>query len=82
MPRKTQVITRKVAANIQRLRKDRGLTLHELGRRVGVAEATESYRERGQRKIPIDDLSLYARALSVPIDELMDEPAKMTGDTD
>lgn len=78
MPRQSRAMTKTLARNIRRLRVERGLTLLELARRVGVRESTESYRERGLRVVPLDALSHYARALGVTAEDLIADKKKET----
>lgn len=60
--------TRKiVAANIARLRKDRGMNQTELGSRAGVGQTTISSIENPEGKSPtLETLSAIAKALQVP----------------
>ncbi len=60
--------TRKiVAANVARLRKDRGMNQTELGSRAGVGQTTISSIENPEGKSPtLETLSAIAKALQVP----------------
>jgi len=60
--------TRKiVAANVARLRKDRGMNQTELGSRAGVGQTTISSIENPDGKSPtLETLSAIAKALQVP----------------
>lgn len=57
--------------NLTRIREERGLTQKELGRLIGVAEATISNYENGKREPKLDKLVALADALNVSIDELV-----------
>lgn len=57
--------------NLTRIREERGLTQKELGRLIGVAEATISNYENGKREPKLDKLVALADALNVSLDELV-----------
>jgi len=58
--------------NIKRLRRERGLTLEELGQKVGTSRQTIQRYESGQiTTIPYDKIILLAKALGVTPPELM-----------
>lgn len=54
-----------VGENIRRLRKERGLTLRELGDKVGVSEAYIRAYESGRRNPKQKSLEALAQALAV-----------------
>ncbi|TYS60521.1 helix-turn-helix transcriptional regulator [Sutcliffiella horikoshii] len=59
-----------IAERLKLLRKERGLTLKQLGLKVGLAENTVSQYERAVRKPDIDTVERFARFFEVPIDYL------------
>jgi XRE family transcriptional regulator, fatty acid utilization regulator len=56
---------------LRHLRRSRGLTLAELGERVGRAPSALSLLENGRREPKLSVLEDLARALSVPVEELL-----------
>jgi len=59
------------SANLQSLRELRGLTQAELGRRAGIAAASISHFETGQRAPSLESLVKLADALDVSVDVLL-----------
>ena len=56
---------------LRHLRRSRGLTLAELGDRVGRAPSALSLLENGRREPKLSVLEDLAAALSVPVEELL-----------
>src|SRR6201984_1838509 len=56
---------------LRHLRRARGLTLAELGSRVGRAPSALSLLENGRREPKLSLIDALARALSVPAEELL-----------
>lgn len=56
---------------IKRLREDKGMSLDDLAKRVGVAKSTLSRYESGKREFPINDVGLYADVLDTTIEYLL-----------
>src|ERR1700753_2682243 len=56
---------------LRHLRRSRGLTLAELGERVGRAPSALSLLENGRREPKLSVLEDLASALSVPVEELL-----------
>src|SRR5215472_16076442 len=56
---------------LRHIRRVRGLTLAELGERVGRAPSALSLLENGRREPKLSLIEALASALSVPADELM-----------
>jgi XRE family transcriptional regulator, fatty acid utilization regulator len=56
---------------LRHVRRARGLTLAELGKRVGRAQSVLSLIENGRREPKLSLIKALAEALSVPADELM-----------
>lgn len=54
-----------VIALIKELRKEKGISLSELARRVGVPKSTLSRYESSEREFPINDVEKYANVLNV-----------------
>lgn len=63
-------IYRKIALNIRRIRKDRGITQEALAHEAGLNRAYIGYIERGERKPSVETLEKIARALKVRVFEL------------
>src|SRR5216684_5359702 len=59
------------ASNLQALREMRGLTQAQLGRRAGMAAASISHFETGQRMPSLESLVKLADALDVSLDTLL-----------
>jgi transcriptional regulator with XRE-family HTH domain len=58
-------------SRLQKLREVRGLTQAELGRRAGIAAASVSHFETGQRAPSLESLVKLADALEVSADALL-----------
>lgn len=56
---------------IRQLRGDAGMTLAELGERIGVATSHVSVLENGKREAKLGELQAIARALGVPLERLL-----------
>jgi transcriptional regulator with XRE-family HTH domain len=63
-----------VGFNVQRLRRERGLSQEELSFRSGFTRAYLSGLEAGRRNPTIDSLSKLAQALDIEIEELIRRP--------
>jgi transcriptional regulator with XRE-family HTH domain len=63
--------TRELGQNLRHLRERRGLTQAELGTRAGMAAASVSHFETGQRLPSLDSLVKLADALEVSVDTLL-----------
>ncbi len=61
---------------IARYRKAQGLTQVQLAEILGVAQQTMAHYEGGHLRIAVAMLSPLANALSVPVEELIDETLK------
>lgn len=59
-----------IGENIRKLRKLRGLTLKQLGSKIGVSEQAVGQYERGDRQLKAEMLPTIAAALDVDILEL------------
>ncbi|MBX6169035.1 MAG: helix-turn-helix transcriptional regulator, partial [Thermobispora bispora] len=64
----------RIGRAIRRARRDRGISLRELARLVGVSPGTISAIENGKTGITIARLSRIASALGVPPAALLEEP--------
>ncbi|KQV25980.1 helix-turn-helix domain-containing protein [Yonghaparkia sp. Root332] len=60
---------------IRQLRSDAGLTLAELGERIGVATSHVSVLENGKREAKLGELQAIARALDVSLERLLSSEA-------
>ncbi|MCG6497795.1 helix-turn-helix domain-containing protein [Kitasatospora sp. A2-31] len=63
-----------LAANLKRVRTQRGLSLSELSRRSKIGKATLSQLEQGTGNPTIETVFSLARVLEVPISDLVDRP--------
>jgi transcriptional regulator with XRE-family HTH domain len=61
----------KLAENLRKLRETRSLTQAQLGKRAGMAAASVSHFETGQRAPSLDSLVKLADALEVSVDTLL-----------
>jgi transcriptional regulator with XRE-family HTH domain len=64
----------RVSERLRTLRTERGLTLAEVARAAGMDPSTLSRLESGARRLTLDHLPVLARALGVPVDELLGAP--------
>lgn len=58
---------------IRTIRKNKKITLKELGVMIGVSEQAIGQYERGERELKFKTLLLIAKALGVPVSELLNE---------
>lgn len=63
-----------VGPRLQRLRKQRGMTLTGLARATGISKSTLSRLETGQRRPSLEVLLPLAQAYRVPLDDLVGAP--------
>lgn len=63
-----------VGPRLQRLRKQRGITLTSLSTATGISKSTLSRLETGQRRPSLEVLLPLARAYRVPLDDLVGAP--------
>jgi transcriptional regulator with XRE-family HTH domain len=64
----------RVSERLRTLRTERGLTLAEVAAAAGMDPSTLSRLETGARRLTLDHLPVLARALRVPIDDLLGTP--------
>ncbi len=64
-----------IGKRIRSLRTERGMTLDALGLAIGRAASQVSVLENGKREARLSDLQTIAGALSVPLDELLQDAA-------
>lgn len=57
-------------SKIRELRKNKGISMKQLGLMIGVSEQAISQYERGLRKIPLENKIKIAKALQVPINDI------------
>jgi len=62
---------------LERIRKDRGLTQSDVASRAGIAVSTYSMYENGLRPVPLHVAQTVAEALSCAVDEIF-LPSKFT----
>lgn len=60
-----------LADTVTKLRKEKGLTITDVAKKIGVGKSTISRYERHENKIPMTQVGLYAEALNVDIMTLM-----------
>jgi len=68
-------VVQAVGPRLRALRQRKDTTLTELSETTGISISTLSRLESGQRKATLELLLPLTRALQVPLDELLDEPA-------
>jgi len=64
----------RVSERLRTLRTERGLTLAEVAGAAGMDPSTLSRLESGARRLTLDHLPVLARALRVPVDDLLGAP--------
>ena len=64
----------RVGSRLQRLRKERGVTLRDLAETTGISTSTLSRLENGQRRPSLELLLPLAQAYRVPLDDLVGAP--------
>ncbi len=64
-----------IGKRIRQLRRDRAMTLDDLGVAIGRAASQVSVMENGKREPRLSDLQAVARALGVPLDQLLSTEA-------
>ncbi len=64
----------RVGSRLQRLRKERGVTLRDLAGSTGISTSTLSRLENGQRRPSLELLLPLAQAYRVPLDDLVGAP--------
>ena len=62
------------AANLRRLRTNRGLSQEKLAELAGVHRTYVGSVERGEKNISIDNIARFAEALGVSATELVSQP--------
>ena len=75
MSRITHPLRRIFAANLRREREARSLSQEALADLAGLHRTYVGSVERGERNVSIDNIERLAKALGVPADELMRDPA-------
>jgi transcriptional regulator with XRE-family HTH domain len=61
------------AANLRRVRKDKGLSQEALAEIAGIHRTYVGSVERGERNVSIDNMERIALALGVPLPHLLSE---------
>jgi transcriptional regulator with XRE-family HTH domain len=69
---------KELGERIAQLRKEQNFTQQQLADELGVSQQIVASYEVGRRRMPLSTLPLMARALGVPIETLLGEPAKVT----
>ena len=64
-------VQRRIAVNVKRVRKERGLSQEELADRAGVHRTYVSQIERGVKNATFVSLDKIAQALGTPLAELV-----------
>ncbi len=71
-----------IGKRIRELREERGLSQREVARRAGLTPSGVGFIEHGQtRKPSVETVMAIARALSVPVEELLEKPAVPLGES-
>ncbi|MFA4928686.1 MAG: helix-turn-helix transcriptional regulator, partial [Patulibacter sp.] len=68
-------VAQTVGANVRRLRRNRGLSLVELGQHASIAKGTLTQLEAGRGNPTIETIQALGRALGVTVAELVTEHA-------
>jgi transcriptional regulator with XRE-family HTH domain len=64
---------KELGARIAQMRKERGLTQVQLAETLGISQQQMASFEVGRRKLPLSALAPLARALSVTLEELVEQ---------
>jgi len=67
---------KQLGARIAHVRKERGLTQVQLAETLGVSQQQMASFEVGRRKLPLSALAPLARALTVTLEELVEQAAE------
>ncbi|MGH8703585.1 MAG: helix-turn-helix domain-containing protein [Burkholderiales bacterium] len=67
---------KELGSRIAELRKEQNLTQQQLADELGIAQQVIASYEIGRRRVPVSTLPALARALAVPIESLLGEPAR------
>lgn len=65
-----------IGQRIKRIRKQKGYTQADIGKKVGIIQRLVSHYERGRLRISADMLTRFAKALEVNINELVADNQK------
>lgn len=65
-----------LGSRVAQLRKDHGLTQVQLAEALAISQQMVASYEVGRRRIPVSMLQALAKALAVPVDELLGDSAK------
>lgn len=77
----SEYLSKEVGQRIRSIRENKGLSLEELGNRIGGKnKAYVSKMERGEKPINLENLGLIAKALDVEIEELFGKKKVTTPD--
>ncbi len=63
----------KIAANIKKLREQRGLVKKQVAAELGIGSFNYHIMERGMRKPSIEELQKLAKLFSITVDELINK---------
>ncbi|MBF6619519.1 MAG: helix-turn-helix domain-containing protein [Patulibacter sp.] len=67
-------VAQTVGANVRRLRRNRGLSLVELGQHASIAKGTLTQLEAGRGNPTLETIQALGRALGVAVSDLVTEP--------
>jgi transcriptional regulator with XRE-family HTH domain len=69
----TQAFKLAVGQTIKKTREDKGISIRELGSKVGLSHPQVSNIEQGKRELSLPYLYRFAQALDVPVTDLIPE---------
>ena len=72
------MIERQIAERIRQIRKTKGLTLEQLGKKIGISRGMLSRLETNRSSPPIATLAKIAQGLEVPISLFFEESGSTT----
>lgn len=64
-------VAKNISKNLRRYRAELDIPQHKLARKVGIAQSAIARLENGTRKMLAEELPLFAEALGVSINELL-----------
>ncbi|MGE0708603.1 MAG: helix-turn-helix domain-containing protein [Planctomycetota bacterium] len=82
MARRRETIELRVAERVRALREEQGLSQGQLARLAGIARSSVTDLEAAKKSVSVGALAALARALSVPVEQLVAEAQQNPGKPD
>lgn len=68
----SSILLRKFGKKVRQLREDRGISQEHLGELAGVHRTYVGMIERGEKNITLTNIEKFAKALNIPIKNLLE----------